>query len=460
MELTREWVAAVTGGRMVGPPGAGRDAEEPIGEGISFDSRLIEPGQVFLALRDLRDGHDFVADAAQRGAAFSIVDHPVVGQPTVEVSDTHRALTMMATAARQGIDAPVVGITGSVGKTSTKDLTAAALRARFRTHAAPASFNNEIGVPVTMLGAPADVEVLVLELGARFAGNIADLCALAQPSIGVITNIGIAHAEHLGGPEGVAAVKGELLDSLPSHGLAVIGTDTASAGQRHRSAATVMTVGSTPDADVRVSGIEVDADLRPQFRLETPWGSGQIALTVRGAHQVINAAQAATVALHLGVPMPAMIDALRHAASTGWRMQLTVTGDGVHVINDAYNASPVATLAAIEALAALAVRGRRIAVLGEMRELGECSAAEHARVGDAIARRHIDVLVAVGAETEALASAAEDGSVVVYRALDVEAARSLVLELATPGDAVLVKASRAVGLEVVALALLGVEVPA
>ena len=311
-----------------------------------------------------------------------------------------------------------------------------------------------------MLGAPADVEVLVLELGARFAGNIADLCALAQPMIGVITNIGLAHAEHLGGPEGVAAVKGELLDSLPSHGLAVIGTDTASAGQRHRSAATVMTVGSTPDADVRVSGIEVDADLRPQFRLETPWGSGQIALTVRGAHQVINAAQAATVALHLGIPMPAMIDALRHAASTGWRMQLTVTGDGVHVINDAYNASPVATLAAIEALAALAVRGRRIAVLGEMRELGECSAAEHARVGDAIARRHIDVLVAVGAETEALASAAEDGSVVVYRALDVEAARSLVLELATPGDAVLVKASRAVGLEVVALALLGVEVPA
>ncbi len=457
MELTREWVAAVTGGRVVGPSRGGRDQKEPIGEGISFDSRSIEPGQVFVALRDLRDGHDFIADAAKRGAAFSIVDRPVVGQPTVEVVDTHRALIMMATAARRRIDAPVVGITGSVGKTSTKDLTAAALRASFRVHAARASFNNDIGVPVTIVGAAADVEVLVLELGARFAGNIADLCVVARPSIGVITNIGINHAEHLGGPEGVAAVKGELLDSLPNDGLAVIGTDPASAGQRHRSAAPVVTVGLTPDADVRVSAIEVDADLRPQFRLETPWGSGRVALKVLGAHQAINAAQAATVALHLGVPMPAMIDALRDATSTGWRMQLSVTGSGVHVINDAYNASPVATLAAIAALTALTVPGRRIAVLGEMRELGECSEAEHERVGDAVARQDIDVLVVVGPETEALASAAEGGPVAVHRVRDVEAARVLLLELATPGDAVLVKASRAVGLEVVALALLGVE---
>ncbi len=458
MELTREWVAAATGGRVVGRSRGSRDVEEPIGEGISFDSRSIEPGQVFIALRDQRDGHDFLTDAVQRGAAFAIVDRPVVDQPTVEVSDTHRALTMMATAARRRIDVPVVGITGSVGKTSTKDLTAAALRAHFRTHAARESFNNEIGVPVTMLGAESDVEVLVLELGARFPGNIAALCLLAQPSIGVITNIGINHAEHLGGPEGVAAVKGELLDSLPSHGLAVIGTDRASAGQRHRSAAPVITVGLSPDADIRVSAIEVDADLRPQFRLETPWGSGRVALTVRGAHQAINAAQAATVALHLGVPMPAMIDALREATSTGWRMQLSVTGNGVQVINDAYNASPVSTLAAIEALAALTVPGRRIAVLGEMRELGECSATEHERVGDAVVRQDIDVLVAVGPETEALACGAEGGSVAVHRVRDVEAARSLVLELATPGDAVLVKASRAVGLEVVALALLGLEV--
>ncbi len=453
MELTREWIAAVTDGRLAGP-------DVGSGTGIAFDSRALEPGQVFVAVRGDRDGHEFVADAMSRGAAFAVVDRTVPGFATVEVADVRAALVQASTAANRRLDATVIGVTGSVGKTSTKDLTAAALRAGYGTHAAPASFNNEIGVPFTVLGAPDDTQMLVVEMGARFAGNIAELCAITPPRVGVITNIGITHAEHLGGPEGVAAVKGELLDALPADGLAVISAEcTGTAGQRGRSAAPIVSVGTTPDADVRVSELTVGPDLRPRFRLETPWGSDIVTLAVRGAHQAMNAGQAAAVALHLGVPLGAVVDALAGAQATGWRMQLQESAAGITVLNDAYNASPVATVAAIRALADLPVTGRRIAVIGDMRELGRWSESEHARVGAAVAAAGIDVLVAVGNETGPLADAAE-AAVVVHRAADAESARRLVVELARRGDAVLVKASRAIGLEVVARTLLGEEMVA
>ena len=458
MELTRAFVAGATGGRS-----AGFADPEPVGHGIAFDSRALSAGQVFVALRGTRDGHEFVGDAHDRGAAFSIVEQgaagiPAAEIPVVEVSDTATALGALTVAARSLLRIPVVAITGSVGKTSTKDLAAAALRAGFRTHAAPASYNNEIGVPATVLGAPHGTEVLVLELGARFAGNIAELCAITRPTVGVITNIGNAHAEHLGGLEGVAAVKGELLEALPATGLAVISTDASSAKQRSRSVAPVLTVGTTPDADVRASDVMLDPELHVRFQLDTPWGSGVAMLGVRGAHQVINAAQAATVALHLGVPFDSVLDALSRAPASAWRMQVELSAAGIHVINDAYNASPVSTLAALDAFVALPVTGRRIAVLGEMAELGDLSASEHTRVGFALAERGIDLLVAVGAPTEPLAVAAEKGGVRVVRVDDGDVALATVLAEAQPGDGVLVKASRVVGLERVALALVGAEV--
>ncbi|MEP6624234.1 MAG: UDP-N-acetylmuramoyl-tripeptide--D-alanyl-D-alanine ligase [Acidimicrobiia bacterium] len=455
MQLTRAWIVSVTDGRRAGP-----EADARVGEGIAFDSRTLEPGQVFVAVRGDRDGHEFVLDAMRRGSAFAVVDRTVPGVPTVEVDDVRDALVRVATVGCRRLDAVVIGITGSVGKTSTKDLIAAALRPGHRTHAAPASFNNEIGVPFTVLGAPDITEMLVVEMGARFAGNIAQLCAITPPKVGVVTNIGIAHAEHLGGPEGIAAVKGELLDALPADGLAVISADcAATAGQLHRSAAPILSVGTTVDADVRVRDVIVGGDLRPQFRLETPWGSGPVRLAVRGAHQAMNAGQAAAVALHLEVPFDAVVDALAHAEGTGWRMQLHETAGGVTVLNDAYNASPVATIAAVRALAGLPVTGRRIAVIGDMRELGPWSESEHARVGAAIAAAGVDVLVAVGAETGPLADTAAP-TVEVHRSTDAESARRLVAELVRPGDAVLVKASRAIGLEVVARALLGGEMVA
>jgi len=456
MELTRAWVADVSGGQIVDPDGAA-PADVPTGTGIAFDSRALRPGEVFVAVQAERDGHDFVADAIGRGAPFAIVERPVAGAPLVVVPDVPDALFALARAGRDRLDARVVGITGSVGKTSTKDLTAAALAAGRRTHAAPASFNNEIGVPVTVLGAPTDTEVLVVEMGARFAGNIAALAALVDPEIGVITNIGINHAEHLGGPEGVARVKGELLDALPAHGLAVLDAATAAGPeQRARSAAPVVTVGAGPDADVRIGPVTLDEGLRARFALETPWGSGTVTLAVRGAHQAVNAALAATVALHVGVPFAAVVDALAHAEASAWRMEVVEAPGGVTVINDAYNASPVATIAALDALAAVPDATRRVAVLGEMRELGALSAAEHERVGHAVARAGVDVLVVVGAATEPLAAAAahDAGPVLaVHRVPDAAAARALVAGLVAPGDVVLVKASRAVGLETVAAAL-------
>jgi UDP-N-acetylmuramoyl-tripeptide--D-alanyl-D-alanine ligase len=453
VELTRGWVAATVGGRVAD---AGATAPVRAGTGIAFDSRALVPGEVFVALHDVRDGHDFARDAVEAGAPFALLEREVPGVPAVVVPDVAAALAPLAAAGRDRLHAHVVGITGSVGKTSTKDLTAAAVGAGLRTHAAPASFNNEIGVPVTVLGAPEDVDALVVEMGARFAGNIAELCAIARPEVGVITNIGVNHAEHLGGPDGVARVKGELLDALPGDGLAVL--DAASAAgpeQRARSAAPVLTVGVDRSADVRIGTVELDEQLRPRFRLQTPWGGADVTLAVRGAHQAVNAAFAAAVALHLGVPLGAVVGALAEARASAWRMEVTEHG-GVVVINDAYNASPVATIAALDALAAVSGARRRVAVLGEMRELGALSADEHARVGRAVGAVGVDVLVAVGDATEPLVDAARDAAaapLLVHRVSDATEARRCVLDLVAPGDAVLVKASRAIGLEIVASAL-------
>jgi UDP-N-acetylmuramoyl-tripeptide--D-alanyl-D-alanine ligase len=451
MDLTLEQIARATGGRPIGTGATAR--------GFAFDSRTLTPGEGFVAIRAERDGHDFVADAAARGATLALVDHELAGVdvPQVVVDDTQHALHALAAAARKALDGvPVVGITGSAGKTSTKDLTAAALRAGLEVQANAGSFNNEIGLPVTILGAPAEVEVLVLEMGARFAGNIAELCAIARPTIGVVTNIGLAHAEHLGGPDGIAAVKGELLEALPVGGLAVISADGDHTDVlRSRAKARVLTTGFAPDADVQASDVRVDGDLRATFRLQSPWGTvADVQLACRGAYQVANATQAATVALHLGIPLDAVVEALGHADTSAWRMELTPTSDGIVVVNDAYNASPTSMLAALESFSGLAVTGRRIAVLGEMRELGAIAPAEHARIGEQVGRAGVGVLVTVGPGTDELGEAAAAAGVDVHHVADTDAAVTTIRTVAAPGDAVLLKASRLVGLERVADALL------
>ena len=453
MELTAAEVAAACVGHVVGPPATAR--------GFAFDSRVLVPGEGFVALTADRDGHAFVADAFRRGAALALVEHapadPAPGATYVVVADTADALLELGRAARDRLDPiDVVAITGSAGKTSTKDLTAAAVGAGRVVHAGAASFNNEIGLPVTLLATPSDTDCVVVEMGARFAGNIATLCAVARPRIGVITNIGLAHAEHLGGAEGIARTKGELLDALPADGLAVLNADCpAHVALRARTATPVLTVGESPSADVRIRAVQVDTDLHASFALDTPWGTAdRVTVGLRGRHQAANAAQAATVALHLGVALDPVVAALGAVDSAGGRMHLAVSPSGVTVLDDAYNASPAAMTASLDAFGALLVEGRRVAVLGEMRELGAVSAAEHAKVGAHAAEVGVTTLVVVAGGTEQLVAAAEAAGLDVRVVADALEAAATVTELVRPGDAVLIKASRLVGLERVATALL------
>jgi UDP-N-acetylmuramoyl-tripeptide--D-alanyl-D-alanine ligase len=454
VELTAHALAAVTGGTVV--------AGSPDARATSFtiDSRLVEPGACFVALVAERDGHEFIADAAARGARVALVtcDVPAADLAVVRVDDAFAALARLGRAARDALhDATVVGITGSAGKTGTKDLVAAALAPKFAVHASPGSYNNEAGVPLTLLAAGAATEALVLEMGARSHGDIAALCAIARPTVGVITNIGLAHAGSLGGRAGVARAKGELLEALDAGDLAVLDAgDPETPGLAARTAARVVLIatGDAP-ADVRALDVALDADLRPRFRIESPWGSGAVALEVRGAHQVANATLAATVALASGVAFDDVAAGLASVAPAPWRMEMARTADGLVVLDDAYNANPSSMAAALEALARIEVPGRRLAVLGEMRELGDLSAPEHAALGRLVGTAAVDALITVGPETAPLAAAARDAGVAVTQVADAAAALDAARGFAGPGDAVLVKGSRAVGLELVATALRG-----
>ena len=453
MELSASDLASVTGGAVVaGDPDA-------VASSLANDSRTLPPGACFAALRAARDGHDFVADAFARGASVALVDRavdvvPPAGAAVVRVADVLGGLAAAGAWARARLQpAVVVGITGSTGKTGTKELTAAVLRARYRVHATPGNFNAEIGLPITLFGAPLDCEALVLEMGARVPGDIRALCAIARPGVGVITNIGLAHAGVLGGPSGIAATKGELLEALPSDGLAVLDAgDAATPGLARAHGCRVLTVATRDgvDADVRARDVSLDGELRASFTLESPWGSGPIALTVRGEHQVTNAALAATVGLAHGVDFADVASGLGGVGPAPGRLEIVRIPGGPLVLDDAYNASPASMAAALAALRAVAIPGRRIAVLGEMRELGEHSAVEHARLGCAAADAGVDTLVVVGPEATPTAETARaHGLVDVVEAADAEAALELVRDLAGAADAVLVKGSRAVGLDAV-----------
>lgn len=458
MELTLGEIAVATDARLI------HGAPDTAISTFAFDSRTLEPGACFVALTGERDGHDFVADAFRRGAAAALVGRPAgdEGQTLLVVADPLTALGELARVARRKIPgATVVGVTGSAGKTATKDLIAAACDATLVVHANPASHNNEFGLPLTLLDAALDTQVLVAEMGARFAGNITELSHIARPDIGVVTNIGLAHAEHLGGRDGIIAAKAELLEALPASGLAVLNADDPATPQlAARTRARVLRVGTDPTAatapaapDVRAHSITLDDELRPRFALDTPWATLQVALAGRGRHQVVNAAMAATVALSLGVGPGEVTRGLADAITAPWRMQMFRRADDVVVLNDAYNASPSSVQAGIEALADLAAPGRRLAVLGAMLELGAHAEAEHRRVGELVADAGVEVVILVGSGVDPLAAVARRRGVDVVTVADADAAIVAIRDLVEPGDAVLVKASRAIGLEVVADAL-------
>jgi UDP-N-acetylmuramoyl-tripeptide--D-alanyl-D-alanine ligase len=428
MRLRATEVAEAAGGTLSGP--------EVTVDGARIDSRLVRGGELFVALRAERDGHDFIDAALHAGAGACLVERPVGRGTSVMVDDTFAALTQLATRVRDRLPDRVVGITGSVGKTSTKDLLAAALGRRFRVNASAKSFNNELGVPLTVLDTPDDAEAVVIEMGARGRGHVASLCAVARPLVGVVTTVGLSHSEFFGTVKDVAVAKAELVESLPAHGTAVLNADAPLvAAMASRTGARVLTFGIAA-GDIRAEGIVLDDDLRPTFRLHTPWGDAGVELQVRGHHQVGNALAAAAAALACDAGLEEVAAGLGDAHLSPWRMELDRAPSGALILNDTYNANPLSMEAALRALAELPAR-RRTAVLGIMAELGDVGPAEHARMG-ALAG-------ALGIRVIAVAAPHYGGEMVADAGEAVER-----LGPVGEGDAVLVKGSRAAGLETVA----------
>jgi UDP-N-acetylmuramoyl-tripeptide--D-alanyl-D-alanine ligase len=456
--LTLREVADVVGG-SVEPPGA---AEVVVTAPASVDSRRVAPGGLFVAaVGEHVDGHDYVGSALAAGAAGSLVTREVDG-PQVVVPDVVAALGRLARAVvdRLVLDGGlvVVALTGSSGKTSTKDLLAQVLASSASTVAPEGSFNNELGVPLTALVADETTRFLVLEMGSRGIGHIADLTRMAPPEIGLVLNVGAAHAGEFGGRSMTARAKSELVQALPSAaagGVAVLNADDELvAAMADVTSARVVTFGRSPGADVRAQDVSLDADGRPSFVLTSgAAASAAVTLRVHGAHQVSNALGVAAVALALGLPLDDVAAALSAAeARSRWRMQVTHRADGVIVVNDAYNANPDSMRAGLEALVAMgrSGAGRTWAVLGEMLELGAASDAEHAEIGRLTRKLGVDRLVVVGEAARgihagAVAGGAQDGEDSVIVA-DSVAAQSLLRDALRPGDLVLFKSSRDAGL--------------
>lgn len=435
MRLRASDIARACGGRLVG-------ADVDV-DGATFDSRSLVPGQLFVPVVAERDGHAFVGAAVDAGAAAYLTSVGVVDArvPAVEVDDTAAAFMALGHLARAHLGERVVGVTGSVGKTTVKDLTRAVLARTYRTTANVRSFNNELGLPTTLLGAPDGTEAVVVEMGMRGFGEIRRLCDVARPTVGVITIIGEAHIGLVGGTlEGVARAKGELVEELPASGVAVLNAEqTFCAGLRARTSARVLTFGRGV-GDVRADDITLDELARPRFVLRSEWGTAEVALAVSGAHNAGNACAAAAVGLALGVPLDEVVAGLAGAEVSPWRMELTRTPSGALVVNDAYNANPTSVLAALDALRALPGDGRRIAVLGPMAELGEDAPQRHAAVGARALELGLE-LVTVGTADYGVAPCADHDDAVAR------------LGPLAAHDAVLVKGSRVAGLEKLAARL-------
>ncbi|MCF6746549.1 UDP-N-acetylmuramoyl-tripeptide--D-alanyl-D-alanine ligase [Blastococcus sp. KM273128] len=458
IRLSLAEVAELAGGRLEGPP------DGAVTGTVTLDSRAVAPGDLFVAVAGERvDGHDFLGAAAAAGAVAALAARPDPALPCVVVEDPVVALGRLAAGVHQRLTAAGVrtlAITGSSGKTSTKDLLGQVLAAAGPTVSPPGSYNNDIGLPLTVLSADAGTRFLVLEMGARGPGHIARLCRVARPEVGVVLNVGSAHLGEFGSPDGIAQAKGELVEALPAEGTAVLNADDARVlGMAPRTRARVLTTGRAEQAAVRAVDVALDASARARFTLVAGGERHPVSLRVVGEHQVANALSAAGAALAVGLEPAAVAAALSGAEPRSrWRMEIDRRADGVTVVNDAYNANPESMRAALAALAGLAGT-RRIAVLGGMAELGPDADAEHERLGRDAAAAGVDLVVAVGADAVGIAGGAtaagrragEESVHVPDRA----AALALLSGVLRPGDVVLVKASRAHGLELLAADLLG-----
>jgi UDP-N-acetylmuramoyl-tripeptide--D-alanyl-D-alanine ligase len=489
IDLTVAQIADIVGGRLadISPEQA---AAIRVTGTVEFDSRAVGAGGLFLALPGARsDGHDFAATAVENGAVAvlaarpvgvpaivvepdgarddgaSVLEHDVDGSGAAVLEALARlAAAVAATLVDGGLT--IVGVTGSSGKTSTKDLIAAVLAPLGEVVAPPGSFNNELGHPWTVLRATPSTDFLVLEMSARHRGNIAELAAIAPPSIAVVLNVGTAHLGEFGSRDAIAATKAELPQAVPASGAVILNADdTAVAAMADMTDARVVRVSRSPGADIWAGDVTLDELARPRFVLHAGGDQVDVALAVHGDHQVSNALSAAAVALECGASLDQVAAALAAAGpASKHRMQVVTRGDGVTVVNDAYNANPDSMRAGLKALVWMAreagEKRRSWAVLGEMAELGDDAITEHDNIGRLAVRLDVSRLVVVG--TGRAMSAMHHGAVMegswgseVTMVADADEALALLRSELRPSDVVLVKGSNAVGLGALAEALVG-----
>lgn len=456
IRLTLTDIAELIGARVEG------DGSVAVDGPAFLDTRTPEPGGLFVAFAgDRTDGHRFAADVVASGGAAAVLGNRSTDAPTLVVPDVQVALAQLAQAVLQRIGCPVVALTGSQGKTGTKDFLAHVLATGGPTVATRGNFNNEIGVPLTVLRAEEATRYLVVEMGARGIGHIAQLCQVAPPQIAAVLNVGTAHVGEFGSRGAIARAKGEIIEALPPDGFAVLNADDELvAAMADRTRARVVTFGRTSEADLTWTDVTLDDVGRPAATYHWRGEQARVQLVEVGEHQLANAGAAAAMALVQGFDLAGVAAALRTARSQSrWRMETTERPDGVVVINDAYNANPASMRAALDAAAQIARArgGRLVTVLGEMRELGVDAEDDHREIGTHVAELGAAVLVVVGAEAVALAQGAEStpgwrGEAI--RTAGRDAATAAVVKNVRAGDVVLVKASRGVALEHVAAALL------
>ena len=426
---------------------------------VSIDTRTLKGGELFVALQGPHhDAHDFLSQAARKGAAgFMVQSWParrgaaLRGLPVIQVKDTTVALGQLAGLVRSKSTARVIGVTGSTGKTLTKDFLASVLQRNYKTVASQGSFNNEVGVPLTLLSIKPSTEMVVLEMGSRGPGHIAQLCSFAKPDAGIVTNVGVTHYKYFKSEENVALAKAELLKAIPPEGFCVLNADEPRyKWLARRCGGKDFCFGTSRASQVRGEDLRVNDRGKPSFTIMYNGSRIGIDLPLPGRHNLYNALAAAACSLALGLGLEQVKAGLEKARLTEWRMEMFKTSEGVTILNDCYNSNPAAMKAALKSLADIDASGKLIVVLGDMAELGSISEEAHHRVGELVVESGADVLITVGKRARDIASAARHrglprGSVFPTR--DVVQAAEVLRSVLEPEDMVLIKGSRSLGME-------------
>jgi len=448
LRLSVSEVQEATGGRLKSGD------NHTVVEGVAVDSRRVRPGQLFVALKGEKfDGHDYAAEAVAAGAAAVVVEREVdvgPGVPVVQVDSTTDALMDLAAYHRSRFNPTVIAVTGSIGKTTTKDMVASILSQHYRTLKNRGNYNTEIGLPLTMFDLDESHEMAVLEMGMRGPAQIAALARVARPSIGIVTNVAPVHVELLGSVRNVARAKRELVESIPCHGTCVLnGDDRLVRSMAARCRGKTLIFGGR-DADIWADGVEDLGRRGVRFRLHWRDQERVVLLPLPGVHNISNALGAAGASLAAGACMDMVQSGLARLELSGMRLEIQELPRGITVLNDAYNANPVSMKAALRVLKRLGAGQRRIAVLGDMLELGSDAVKFHVRVGWLAAEGVADILISVGELGKAIAEGARMKGMSdkqVYACRDTVEAGRLLQKLVCSGDVILLKASRAVRLE-------------